>query len=62
MVIIVRASDKIRVVLGDDDVSQQRKLPLVAGRHRFRIERNGASKDVVVEVLAGKTFTLDAAR
>jgi serine/threonine-protein kinase len=61
-VIVVRVGPGVHVKIGDDDVSVHRKLVLVAGAYRFRVERGATVKEVNVEVAPGRTFTLDAAR
>ena len=59
---LVRTSDQVIIRLGDDDVSRQRKLKLVVGRYLFKVERDGKVRDVPVEVVAGKTITIDGMR
>ena len=59
---LVRTSDQVIIRLGDDDVSRQRKLKLVVGRYLFKVERDGKVRDVPVEVVAGKTSTIDGMR
>ncbi len=59
---LVRTSDQVTIRLGDDDVSRQRKLKLVVGRYLFKVERDGKIRDVPVEVVAGKTITIDGMR
>lgn len=59
---LVRTNDRIKVTLGDDDVSRQRKLKLVAGRYVFKVEKAGSTKDLPVEIKGGETVSLDVAR
>ncbi len=61
-VLIVRAGPKARVLLGDDDVTTVRRLPLPVGRYRFRVVRPGQTKEIPVEVAARRDVTLDASR
>jgi hypothetical protein len=59
---LVRTSDRIKVTLGDDDVSRQRKLKLVAGHYVFKVEKAGSKKELPVEIKGGETVSLDVAR
>ncbi|MDP2345230.1 MAG: serine/threonine-protein kinase [Deltaproteobacteria bacterium] len=62
VVLLVRTNEKTVVTLGDDDVSLQRKLKLVAGRYRFKVVRGDRVKETTIEVQAGKEHVLDAGR
>ena len=59
---LVRTSDKIKVTLGSDDISVQRKLKLVVGRYRIKIVRGNAVRETTIEVLAGKEQVLDVSK
>jgi hypothetical protein len=59
---LVRTDDKTVVTLAGDDISRQRKLKLPVGRYVFVVERKGQKKEIPVEVMVGKTFTVDAGR
>ncbi len=59
---LVRTSDRIKVTLGDDDVSRQRKLKLVAGHYVFKVDKAGSKKDIPVEIKGGENLSLDVAR
>ncbi len=59
---LVRTSDAIKVTLGDDDISKQRRLNLPVGRYIFTVEKGGKKREVPVEIVAGKTITIDVAR
>jgi hypothetical protein len=45
-----------------DDVPRQRRLTLPVGRYVFVIERGERQREVPVDVVAGVTVSLDAAR
>ncbi len=60
-VLLVR-TDNAKVTLGDDDVSLQRKLKLVAGRYRFKVVKGTRLKETTIDVLAGKEHLLDAGK
>ncbi len=60
-VILVRKSDSTTILLGDDDVSLQRKIQLPAGRYLFKVKTKTKQREVPVEVQVGKTHTVDGA-
>jgi serine/threonine protein kinase len=61
-VTLAKASPRQRVIVGDDDVTTQRRLALPAGRYRFRVQRDGTSKETDVDVVAGRDIVFDASR
>ncbi len=59
---LVRTSDRIKVMLGDDDISKQRRVNLPPGRYLVKIENGAKRKEIPVDIVAGKTITIDVAR
>ncbi len=58
-VMLVR-TDGARVTLGNDDVTRARRIPVPPGRHVFRVERGGRSRDIPIEVGPRGSATVDA--
>ena len=62
VVSLLRVDSETSVRLAGDDVSRQRRLTLPVGRYVFVIERGERQREVPVDVVAGVTVSLDAAR